>query len=88
MFRYRNRNSGQVIESDVQRWDLDGLARWERVSEAEVKPAKAEPAAVEPAAAEAEQPVVEAEQPVVEDKPAEAPKRRTRRKPAGTEVED
>lgn len=81
MFRYRNRNSGQVIESDVQRWDLDGLARWERVSEAEVKPAKAEPAAVEPAAAEAEQPVVE-------DKPAEAPKRRTRRKPAGTEVED
>lgn len=81
VYRYTGSDQDLTVRSDVRRYDLEEWACWERVSEAEVKPAKAEPAAVEPAAAEAEQPVVE-------DKPAEAPKRRTRRKPAGTEVED
>lgn len=83
VYRYTGSDQDLTVRSDVRRYDLEEWACWERVSEAEVKPAKAEPAA-----AEAEQPVVEAEQPVVEDKPAEATKRRTRRKPAGTEVED
>ncbi|CDZ89050.1 hypothetical protein ACQR3W_22030 [Rhodococcus ruber] len=76
VYRYTGSDQDLTVRSDVRRYDLEEWACWERVSEAEVKPAKAEPVAVE------------AEQPVVEDKPAEAPKRRTRRKPAGTEVED
>lgn len=76
VYRYTGSDQDLTVRSDVRRYDLEEWACWERVSEAEVKPAKAEPAAVEP------------EQPVVEDKPAETPKRRTRRKPAGTEVED
>ena len=75
VYRYKGSDQELTVRSDVRRYDLEEWACWEQVVEAEVKPA-AEPEP-EPAA------VVES---VVEDKPAEAPKRRTRRK--ATEVED
>jgi len=78
VYRYTGSDQELTVRSDVRRYDLEEWACWEQVVEAEVKPA-AEPEP-EPVAVEVES--------VVEDKPAEAPKRRTRRKPAGTEVED
>lgn len=31
MYKYRNRTSGQVVESEMPRVDLESLARWERL---------------------------------------------------------
>lgn len=73
MFRYRNRNSGQIVEAVDRRFDLEALARWEPVEAVKVEAPKADADVVEKPA----------------DEPVETPKPRTRRtrKPA-TEVED
>lgn len=74
MFRYRNRNSGQIVESVERRHDLEGVARW---------------AAVEGPKVEAVEPAVEAEASAVEVEEPKKPARRTRaKKTTEPEVED
>jgi len=82
VFCYRNRNSGQIVESVERRHDLEGVARWAVVEGVEVPVAKGEHVLTPESVREAETPDVEVEEP-------KKPVRRTRaKKTVDTEVED